>query len=115
VTGSATPRRRVARGEGEVTQWPRGLVDYVPAGPADATPDPEEDRTANRLRLAGRLVAVLRSRGADVAREVAALRSAEAAFRAGRRAEADRAVDRLLAELDARLAPAPAESPDRGR
>jgi hypothetical protein len=79
------------------------LVDYVPSGPDDATPDPEEDRTANRLHLAGRLISLRRARGAPVEREVAALQAAEAAFRSGRRSEADRRVDRLLADLDAAL------------
>lgn len=93
-------RHRVRRGEGEVTQWPRGLLDYVPAGPEEAEPAAEEDRTRNRLLLAGRLLTFLRARGLDVEREVAALRSAERAFSAGDSSKAAALVDGLLARLD---------------
>ena len=101
------PRRRVHRDEGEVTQWPRGLVDYVAKGPEDDTPSVEEDRTANRLHLAARLLAILRSEGHDVAREITDLRAAERAFANGDRPEATRLVDRLLGDLDARRAAGP--------
>ena len=100
------PRRRVRRGEGEVTQWPRGLAGYVPSGPDDATPSPEEDRTRNRLRLAARLLAVMRSQGRDVDREVRELTEAEAAFARGEAHRATRLVDQLFADLDARPRPA---------
>jgi len=100
----APPPRRVRRGEGEVTQWPRGLADYVPARRPDGTPDPEEDRTRNRLLLAGRLIGLLRSRGADVAPAIVTLRALEAAFRDGEREGVATRLDRLLGELDARLA-----------
>lgn len=96
------PRRRVHRGEGEVTQWPRGLVDYVAKGPDDEDPSVEEDRTANRLRLASRLLAILRSEGRDVAPEILELREAERAFADGDRARATRLVDQVFADLDAR-------------
>jgi hypothetical protein len=104
VTDAEAPSpapRRVRRGEGEVTQWPRGLVEYVPAGPEDAVPSPEEDRTANRLRLAGRLVSLLASQGLDVGRELGLLREAEATFATGDRAGAALRVDRLFAALEA--------------
>jgi hypothetical protein len=94
------PRRRVRRGEGEVTSWPRGLAAYVTSGPEDAVPSDEEDRTANRLALAGRLLGVLRSQGRDVDPEVDALRRARAAFARGDRDTAAREVDRLFAGLD---------------
>lgn len=100
-------RRRVRRGEGEVTEWPRGLTGYVPSGPADATPSPDEDRTKNRLALAARLLALLRSQGRDVEGELAALRDAEAEYERGHPKEAAIAVDRLLAGLDDR-------TPERG-
>ena len=108
-----TGRRRVRRGEGEVTEWPRGLVDYVAKGPEDDAPSLEEDRTLNRLRLAGRLLAVLRSERKDVAREVRELRAAEAAFRSGDRTRAGRLVDELLGELDRRHRSESAEGPIR--
>jgi len=91
--------RRVRRGEGEVTQWPRGLVDYTPGGPPDTDPSSEEDRTANRIRLAARLIGVLRAEGRDVATELEELRRAESAFAAGRRGEATERIERLLGEL----------------
>jgi hypothetical protein len=100
--GPAAKRRRVARGEGEVTEWPRGLSGYVSSGPEDGTPSPEEDRTGNRLRLAARLLAVLRSQGRDVDREVRELRHAERVYASGDRTAATRLVDRLFADLDER-------------
>ena len=102
----ARPSRRVRRGEGEVTQWPRGLVDYVPARTEDAVPDPEEDRLRNRLLLAARLAGILERRGVNVEPLRSDLRSAEEASRRGDRESALRAVDRLLAALDRALADA---------
>jgi hypothetical protein len=95
-------RRRVHRneGDGEVTQWPRGVVGYVPAGPPDEMPSAEEDRTANRVQLAGRLLAVLRSQGRPVDDLLPRLRAAEEAVAAGDRPRAAMLVDRLIAELD---------------
>jgi len=93
-------RRRVRRGEGEVTEWPRGLVDYVPSGPADATPSPEEDRDLNRLRLAARLLGFLRANGRPVDASVRRLREAERAFREGDRATGRRLVDEVIAEAE---------------
>jgi len=89
-----------------VTEWPRGLLDYVPTGPSDDTPSDDEDRTANRIRLAGRLLGVLAARGLEVAREVAELHAAERTFAAGDRPRAARQVDELLAALDRRAADA---------
>ena len=91
------------RGEGVVTQWPRGLVGYGASGPVDETPSPDEDRTGNRLRLAGRLLSVLRSQGRDVDREVGELADAERVFAGGDRARAARLVDQLFADLDERF------------
>jgi hypothetical protein len=100
-------RRRVQRGEGEVTQWPRGLAGYVSAGPEDETPSPEEDRTGNRLRLAARLLAVLRSQGRNVDREVRELTAAESAYARGDKPLATRLVDQWFADLERHLGPAP--------
>ena len=98
-----TPRRRaVRRGEGEVTQWPRGLTGYVPSGPDDDVPSPEEDRLTNRMRLAARLIAVLRGQGQEVDDVVRELADAESALRAGDRARATARLDQVLAELDRR-------------
>lgn len=90
------------RGESEVTQWPRGLVDYVPAGAAEETPSPDEDRTGNRLRIAARLIGLLRAGGEDVDRELATLAEAERAYAAKEPARATELVERLLGALDAR-------------
>jgi len=95
-------KRRVTRGEGEVTQWPRGLVGYVSKGAEEATPSPDEDRTGNRLLLAVRLLSVLRSRGEDVEGELAELRVAERAYAAKDRARATELVERLLGALETR-------------
>jgi hypothetical protein len=96
------PRRtRVRRGEGEVTQWPRGLVAYVGAGP-EGTPSVEEDRTRNRILLAARLIAILRAGGSDVDRELADLHAAERAFASHDHDAATEKVEALLARLDAR-------------
>jgi hypothetical protein len=94
-----SPPPRTRRGEGEVTQWPRGLVDYTPKNVPDDLPSPEEDRTGNRIRLAARLLALLRSQGRDVTREILDLAAAERAYTAGRHVEATRRVEQLLGEL----------------
>jgi hypothetical protein len=99
---SSGRKDRVTRGEGEVTQWPRGLVDYVPKDAPETAPSPEEDRTGNRLRIAARLIGLLRARGEDVDRELSALREAERAYAAHDRARATELVERLLGALDAR-------------
>ncbi|MGI0071369.1 MAG: hypothetical protein ACRECT_04790 [Thermoplasmata archaeon] len=91
-----------------MTQWPRGLAGYVATGPEDATPSPEEDRTGNRLRLAARLLAVLRAKGEDVDREVRALTAAQAAYARGDAARATRLVEAWFADLDARSRRPPA-------
>jgi hypothetical protein len=95
----AAPRRRVHRGEGEVTQWPRGLVAYVPSGPEDGVPSPDEDRVANRVHLAARLLALRRARGEPVDLEIGRLRAAQAALSAGDRVRALELLDRVLAAL----------------
>lgn len=101
--GDATDRRAIRRGEGEVSQWPRGLVEYVTRGPQDeGVPPDEEDRTAQRIHLASRLIAVLRARGVDVSAFVEKLHTADTAFRAGDRARASRLVDDLIGELGER-------------
>jgi hypothetical protein len=88
-----------------VTEWPRGLSSYVSAGPEEATPAPEEDLLANRLRTAARLLSLLRAQGRTVDREVARLRAIATRTAEGDRAAAARELDRLLADLDARADP----------
>ena len=95
--------RRVRRGEGEVHQWPRGLVDYRPSGPPEAgPPSEEEDRTAQRIHLAARLIHVLRSRGIQEEGWMESLHQARRAYDTGDRILGDRLIDDLLGELDAR-------------
>ncbi len=109
------PRRGIRRGEGEVSQWPRGLVEYVTRGPEDeGVPPEEEDRTGQRLQLAARLIAVLRARGIEVDPYVERLRAADGAYRAGDRGGASRRVDDLIGELGDRAIDAfPPSSTDR--
>jgi hypothetical protein len=104
--GDEDPRRTersVHRDQGEVNQWPRGLVGYVPSGKADAGPPPEEeDRTAQRIRLAARLIDLLRARGEEDPSWGPRLREADRAYRAGERSHASRCVDELLGDLGER-------------
>lgn len=93
-------RRRVRRGEGEVTEWPRGLVDYLPSGAPEGTPSPEEDRDLNRLRLAAKLLGFARAHGHAVDSALSRLRLAERAFGEGDREKGRRIVDEVLAELE---------------
>jgi hypothetical protein len=98
--------RRVRRGEGEVTQWPRGLLEYIPAGVPDSPPNPDEDRLLQRVYLAGRLLALLGARGVPVESEVKELREVDRLRAEGRRPEAMARIDALLARLDHRSEPA---------
>ncbi len=97
------PDRAIHRDQGEVHQWPRGLVGYVPSGPADAgPPSEEEERTAQRIRLAGRLIDLLHAHGEDDPTWLTRLREAERAYRMGDRDGATRCVDELLGDLGER-------------
>ena len=96
-----------------MTEWPRGLVDYLPSGAPEGTPSPEEDRDLNRLRLAARLLGFARTEGRPVDDAVARLRAADRAFREGKRAEGRRIVEEVLADVEG-LAGAPAHS-DKSR
>lgn len=99
-TETPPPSRGVKRDQGEVHQWPRGLLEYVPSGPADSGPPPEEEeRTAQRIRLAGRLIDLLKARGESDPSWIRELHDAERAYRHGDRARAGRLVDALLGEL----------------
>ena len=97
-------RRKVRRGEGEVTEWPRGLVDYTPSGAPDASPSPEEDRDRNRLRIAVRLLGFARAKGLEVDAWVRRLREADRALRAGDRATGRRLVDEVTSEVETLVA-----------
>ena len=83
-----------------MTEWPRGLVDYLPSGAPEETPSPEEDRDLNRLRLASRLLGFARSQGLSVEGAVGRLREADRAFRAGDRETGRRIVNDVLSEVE---------------
>jgi hypothetical protein len=87
----------------------------VTRGPEDeGVPPEEEDRTAQRLHLASRLIAVLRARGVEVEPFVERLRIADGAYRVGDRARAARRVDDLIGQLGDRAIEAfPPGSTDR--
>jgi len=84
-----------------VTQWPRGLVDYVATDGPEHAPSPDEDRDLNRLRLASRLLGFARARGHPVDEAIARLRRADQAFREGDRGKGRRIVDDVLTEVEA--------------
>jgi len=108
--GPTDARRRVRRGEGEVTEWPRGLVDYTPTGAPDAAPSPDEDRDLNRLRIASRLLSLARSRGLSVDRAVVRLRDADRALQKGDRRVGRQLVDGVIDEVEALLGEPPGEA-----
>lgn len=91
--------RRVRRGEGEVTQWPKGVVGYVPVGPVDPGSSSEGDRLENRIELAARLIALLRAPDRGMEAEIRQLEGAREAVAAGDRGAAGERVERLLAQL----------------
>ncbi len=93
-------RADAIEGEPELSEWPRGLVGYVPKGERGHATSDEEDPLSNRLRLIGRLAAVRRSQGRDVSRAEALLGEADAALRAGDRRSARRRVDEAHALLE---------------
>ena len=94
-------RKNVPGPPPEVTEWPRGLVDYTPSGPNDETPSAEEDRDLNRLRLASRLLGFARAHGRPMDAAVVRLREADRAFREGDRLKGRRLVDAVLEEVEA--------------
>jgi len=103
VTDEPPPegRRKVRRGEGEVTEWPRGLVDYTPTGAPESAPSPDEDRDRNRLRLASRLLGLARAQGHAVDEAVRRLHDADRAFRDGDGARGRRLVEEVITEAEA--------------
>lgn len=95
--------------EPELSEFPRGLVGYVPVG-GTGTPRPdEEDPLPNRLTLLGRLAMVEQRRGRDVDHTLARLKDAHAALRAGDRRTARRIADEVHGELER---PPPTSGPE---
>ncbi|MCI4330320.1 MAG: hypothetical protein L3K19_00530 [Thermoplasmata archaeon] len=87
--------------ETELTEFPRGLVGYVPRGARGSPPPREEEPLANRMLIVERLWEVRRSDGYDVQPLLPALHEAEAAYRAGDRGRARRLVDQVHTALEA--------------
>jgi len=92
-------RRRIRRGDGEVRDWPRGLLAYVATTPERPNLDPEEDRGQNRQRLALRLLDLWEREGNDVEPARERLRRAAGRRERGERAAADAEVEDVLGEL----------------
>ncbi len=97
---AADDRLRAAEPERALSEWPRGLVGYVPRGPVGLPPDREEEPVANRLLLVHRLLELRRSEGWPVEALVARLAEAEAAYRAGDRGRARAIGDEVHRQLE---------------
>jgi hypothetical protein len=92
--------------EPELSEFPRGLVGYVPVG-GTGSPRPEEEDPLPNLRiLLGRLAMLERSRCRDVEPALARLTEARAALQRGDRGTARRIADEVHGELE-REPPAP--------
>ncbi len=86
--------------EPELSEFPRGLVGYVPVGDTGTPRPEEEDPLPNRLTLLGRLAMVEQSRGRDVRQALAQLKEAHAALSVGDRATARRIADEVHSDLE---------------
>jgi hypothetical protein len=87
--------------ETELTEFPRGLVEYVARGPRGSPPPREEEPLANRMLIVERLWEVRRADGFPVEPLLKDLRDAERAYGAGDRGLARRLVDRVHTALEA--------------
>jgi hypothetical protein len=97
-----------AEGEPELSEFPRGLVGYVPTGDRGHPTPEDEEPTANRIRLVARLIEVRRADGREVEGWVAALRAAQGAYAEGDRPRARRLCDAVLREVESIAGPRPA-------
>lgn len=86
--------------ERALSEWPRGLVGYVPEGDAGVAPDRSEEPVANRLLLVQHLLAFRRSQGWSVEALIPRLQQAELAYQRGERSRARRITDEVHAELE---------------
>jgi hypothetical protein len=100
-----------SEGEPELSEFPRGLVSYVPTGDRGLPTSDEEEPTANRIRLVARLIEVRRSEGRAVESWVGALRAAQDAYADGDRKRARRLCDAVLSDVEA--APADRRTAER--
>ena len=89
-----------SEGEPELSEFPRGLVSYVPTGDRGHPTPEEEEPIANRIRLVSRLIEVRRSQGRDVQPWVGALNAARDAYASGDRARARRLTDEVLRAVE---------------
>lgn len=93
--------------EPELSEYPRGLVDYVPVGSRGSPRPDEEDPVPNRLKLLGRLLAFRQSQGGEVESLLRRLGEAEAALRHGDRAKARRIGEEVQDALERDPGPPP--------
>jgi hypothetical protein len=94
--------RRLDAGESELelSERPRGLVDYVPRGDRGRPPERGEEPLSNRLLIVQRLYSVVAASGRPVGNLATTLARAERAYVAGDRGLARRLCDEVHAELD---------------
>ncbi len=97
---AADARLDAAEPERALSEWPRGLVGYVPRGEVGVPPEREEEPIANRLLLVHRLLEVRRSEGWNVEALYRLLAAAEEAYRAGDRARARALGDEVHRRLE---------------
>lgn len=93
-------RLRADREESELTEFPRGLVGYVPKGDRGAPVPPEEEPLEQRRRLVLRLADLVELSPPDRARVESDLARAERALARGDRREAKRTIDEAHALVE---------------
>lgn len=98
---------RGERAESELTEFPRGLIGYVPRGDPGVPRTDEEDPLANRIRLLARLADVAALGASELEAARGELRAAEAALRGGDRAAARRAADAAHRIIEGAARPGP--------
>ncbi|HEV2317675.1 MAG TPA: hypothetical protein VGV89_08905 [Thermoplasmata archaeon] len=92
------------RGESELTEFPRGLVGYVPIGDRGRPLEPEDEAIAHRRRLVLHLTDLTPLAPEERQGILSTLREAERAIEARDRTRAKRLVDEAHTRLEAQLA-----------
>jgi hypothetical protein len=101
---------RAAEEESELTEFPRGLVGYVPRGARGAPLPPEEEPLAHRRRLVLHLAELVELPPSEHAQVIAELALAEQEIARGERARAKERIDAVhqrIEEAGARQRPPP--------
>jgi hypothetical protein len=101
---------RSTRRHVELTERPRGLLDYVGKGPPGEPPSREEEALSNRMLLIHRLLEVRRASCVPVDDLLPRLEEAEAAYRSGDWKRARQLTDEVHAGLESRTSAAQRES-----